>query len=58
MVRTVDAWMGAFPMFVGFAALHRSLAESTGRGIGGVSFFVLSYHVYELDLPMVTELLL
>jgi len=56
-VRSVDAWMGGFPMLVGFAGLHEKLAQAGGYKTGGCTYFVLSYHIYEIDLPIVTELI-
>lgn len=53
MVRSVDAWLGAFPMLVGFSKLHAKLAEMTKNDVGSVAFFILSYHVYEMDLPVI-----
>ena len=57
-VRSVDAWMGGFPMLVGFAELHHKLATSGRYKTGKSTYFILSYHIYEIDLPMVMELLL
>lgn len=51
-VRSVDAWMGGFPMFVGFAEFHDMLAKDSGLSTGSCAYFVLSYHVYEVDLPI------
>jgi Thymidylate synthase len=53
IVRTIDAWLGAIPMFVGFARFHRHVAEKSENRAGPISFFILSYHVYEMDLPIV-----
>lgn len=53
VARTVDAWHGAFPMFIGFANLHQYLATQANVAIGPISFYLLSYHVYEMDLPAV-----
>jgi hypothetical protein len=53
VVRALDAWLGAVPMFAGFAALQHSLAEQSTVGLGSLTVFILSYHVYELDLPIV-----
>ena len=53
MVRSVDAWLGAFPMFVGFSMLHDHLARMTNNDQGSIAFFILSYHVYEMDLPVI-----
>jgi hypothetical protein len=55
MVRTLDAWLGAVPMLVGFSTLQAHLAESANCLVGGLAVFVLSYHVYEMDLPIVRE---
>ena len=52
MVRSVDAWLGAFPMFVGFSMLHERLAKLSDNSVGPIAFFILSYHVYEMDLPV------
>jgi Thymidylate synthase len=56
VARTVDAWLGAFPMFVGFARLNERLAIKTGSKVGSISFFVFSYHVYEMDLPLLRSM--
>ncbi|HUY47088.1 MAG TPA: thymidylate synthase [Streptosporangiaceae bacterium] len=51
-VRSIDAWMGGFPMLVGFAEFHDMLAKSSDLRTGSCDYFVLSYHVYEIDLPI------
>jgi hypothetical protein len=55
--RSVDAWMGAFPMFVGFIQLLRELAKMCGHSPGTATFFVLSYHLYEIDFPVAMDLI-
>lgn len=55
MVRTLDAWLGAVPMLVGFSTLQAHLAESANCRVGGLTVFVLSYHVYEMDMPIVGD---
>lgn len=55
-VRSVDAWLGALPMFIGFARLHQKLADDTENRLGTITFFILSYHVYEMDLPVVQNI--
>jgi hypothetical protein len=53
VARTVDAWIGAFPMFVGFARLLRYVASRIEATAGRALFHVFSYHVYDMDLPVV-----
>ncbi len=55
-VRSIDAWLGALPVFVGFARLHSQLAQETACHAGFLTFFVLSYHLYEMDLMVIPEL--
>lgn len=50
--RTVDAWLGGFPMLVGFARLARRLADAAGIEPDGMRVLAGSYHVYEMDLPI------
>jgi thymidylate synthase len=54
-VRSVDAWLGALPMFMGFTRLHERLARRSNYEVGTVSFFTMSYHIYEMDLPMIQD---
>jgi len=53
VARSVDAWLGAFPMLVGFSALLRSISERTHLELGVGTFLFLSYHLYDIDLPIV-----
>ena len=55
-VRSIDAWLGALPVFVGFARLHSRLAEESGSRSGFITFFILSYHLYEMDLMAIPRL--
>lgn len=52
VARTVDAWLGAFPMLIGFSRLHEALADEVHVVPGRIAFAILSYHVYEMDLPI------
>jgi thymidylate synthase len=53
VARTVDAWLGALPMFIALSGLVNHLAARTGTRPGAATILLLSYHVYELDLPVV-----
>lgn len=53
VARSVDAWLGAVPILVGFANLQSSLAQAVNITIGSINFHALSYHIYETDLPVV-----
>lgn len=53
VARTMDAWLGGFPMFVGFAELLRKVARAVDAHPGRACFVLGSYHVYEMDLPVV-----
>jgi hypothetical protein len=53
VARTVDAWLGALPMFIALSGLVNHLASRTGTRPGSATILLLSYHVYELDLPVV-----
>jgi hypothetical protein len=54
--RTVDAWLGGFPMLVGFAQLVRRLSADTGARPGSMRVLAGSYHVYEMDLPILRSI--
>jgi len=56
VARSVDAWLGAFPMFVGFIALVGRVSERLGCRVGPATFVFLSYHLYDLDLPVARHL--
>jgi hypothetical protein len=56
VVRALDAWLGAVPMFGGFAALQEDLARTSTYDVGTLTLFILSYHVYELDMPTVLDI--
>lgn len=56
VARSVDAWLGAFPMFVGFASLMQNLSERAEFTAGAATYFFLSYHLYDIDLPVVAAL--
>jgi hypothetical protein len=55
LVRSVDAWMGSFPILVGFSDIHDTLARDSDVKTGSSTFFILSYHIYEIDLPIAME---
>jgi|ERR1044072_165790 thymidylate synthase len=57
IVRSVDAYLGTLPMFVGFKKLHDRIAQESGIRPGSTSFLIWSYHVYEMDLPAISDLL-
>lgn len=52
VARSVDAWLGAFPMLAGFGALLEKVSEGTGLTLGRTTYLFLSYHVYDVDLPI------
>lgn len=54
--RTVDAWLGAFPMLVGFARLIRRLAAAADVEADSMRILIGSYHVYEMDLPILQSI--
>lgn len=54
--RTVDAWLGGIPMFVGFARLVRRLAAEVHAEAESMRILVGSYHVYEMDLPILQSI--
>lgn len=54
--RSIDAWLGAFPMFVGFASLVREVATRVELEPGPATYLFLSYHLYDIDLPVVRSL--
>jgi thymidylate synthase len=54
--RTVDAWLGGFPMLVGFARLVRRLAMEAGAQAECMRVLAGSYHVYEMDLPILQSI--
>jgi len=51
--RSIDAWLGGPPAMIGFTRLHAHLAKECNLKVGFVTFFFLSYHIYEMDLPVV-----
>ena len=53
VARSVDAWLGAFPMMYGFSGLLGRLSENVGVLAGQATFMFLSYHLYDVDLPIV-----
>lgn len=57
IVRSVDAYLGTLPMFLGFVKLHDRIARESGITTGSTSFLVWSYHLYEMDLPAIEDLL-
>jgi thymidylate synthase len=57
IVRSVDAYLGTIPMFLGFVKLHDRIAREARIEPGSTSFFVWSYHVYEMDLPEIQDLI-
>lgn len=54
--RTVDAWLGGFPMLVGFARLIRRLAVEADLRPESMRILAGSYHVYEMDLPILQSI--
>lgn len=52
VARSVDAWLGAFPILAGFGALLEKVSEGTGLTLGRTTYLFLSYHVYDVDLPI------
>ena len=57
IVRSVDAYLGTLPMFLGFVKLHDRIARESGIAPGSTSFLVWSYHLYEMDLPRIQDLI-
>lgn len=55
--RTVDAWLGGFPMLVGFARLIRRLAVKADLRPDSMRILAGSYHVYEMDLPILQSII-
>jgi hypothetical protein len=55
VARTVDAWLGAFPMFIALSRLTRYVASRSQVNLGVFTAVMFSYHVYDLDLPIVRE---
>jgi len=54
--RSVDAWLGAFPMLIGFASLVGEVAARLELEPGPATYLFLSYHLYDVDLPVVRGL--
>lgn len=55
IIRTVDAWLGAIPALVGFANFQIYIAQAVGVPVGAMKLLALSYHLYEMDIPVVLE---
>lgn len=53
--RSVDAWIGQVPNMVAFAQLQQQIADDTGYPVGRYRQFILSYHVYLTNLPLVYD---
>lgn len=51
--RSIDAWLGGPPAMIGFTRLHAHVAQESGLRVGFVTFFFLSYHIYEMDIPII-----
>lgn len=53
VARSVDAWMGAFPLFVAYSRLIETIAQRASLTPGGITVLMYSYHIYHIDLPVV-----
>lgn len=57
VVRSVDAYLGTVPMFLGFVKLHYRIAQAAQLQPASSSFLVWSYHLYEMDLPRIEDVI-
>jgi|GEM_PF-3344403 hypothetical protein len=57
VTRTLDAMLGAVQLIVGFSNLQEHMASILHKGVGHLRVLTLSYHLHDMDVPLIRSML-